>query len=184
MIAQRCISTAGEAGDCYRACLATILGVPAASIPNFNDITEKEGLAGESAYLAMQQRTREFLHPLGLGIFNTYCNGEWPMEKALDYFSAHSPGVPIIFHGRTPRSPHEFHAVVALDGKIVHDPSGVGISGPCGDWWFMDVVGLAESWTSPRDRDGARNAETACPAPAPNRAAKPGPSGIAQGERS
>src|SRR5688572_16969639 len=97
---QRCIAPPGEAGDCMRACVATILGVPAADIPNFNETTRREGLTGEKQYLAMQQQIREYLSPFGLSIFNSYCNGEWPLEKALDYFSGFSPGVPVIFHGQ------------------------------------------------------------------------------------
>jgi hypothetical protein len=173
MIPQRCISAPGEAGDCVRACVATVLGVPAATMPNFNELTKREGLEGEKAYLAMQQQIRDFLRPLGLSIFNSYCNGEWPLEKALDYFSGFSPGVPIIFHGQALSRPDEHHAVIALDGKIVHDPSGAGIAGPCGEWWYMDVIGLGADWTARRDRD-ATLAETTEEL-APGEASQPGP---------
>jgi hypothetical protein len=145
MVPQRCIASVGEAGDCYSACIATILGVPIASVPNFNEETRREGLYGEAGSLAMTKRAVAYLRPFGLSIFNSYCNGEWPIEKALEYFSGHSPGVPVIFHGKPRFSEDEAHAVIALDGKIVHDPSGAGIAGPLGDWWFMDVIALAAS---------------------------------------
>lgn len=150
LIPQRCATSAGEAGDCYSACIATILGVPIESVPNFNEQTQRQGLFGKEGSLAMTERARQYLRPFGLSIFNTYCNGEWPIEKALDYFSGHSPGVPIIFHGKPRFSLDESHAVVAMDGKIIHDPSGAGIAGPCGEWWFMDVIALA-----PKDQSNA-----------------------------
>jgi hypothetical protein len=146
---QQCIaSKRGEAGDCYSACIATVLGVPVDTVPNFNELAVRQGLEGQDGSLAMMQMARDFLAPRGLSIFNTYCNGEWPIEKALDYFSGHSPGVPIIFHGKPLLSTDEAHAVVALDGRIIHDPSGAGIAGPCGDWWFMDVIAVAAHWQS------------------------------------
>jgi hypothetical protein len=150
MAPQRCAAAPGEAGDCYRACLATILGVPASTVPNFNELARRTGLVGEPSYLAMQDMVRTYLRPLGLSVFGTYCNGEWPIEKALDYFSGHSPGVPVIFNGQSIHLPDESHAVIALDGRIVHDPSGAGIAGPVvceggSKWWFMDVIAVTDN---------------------------------------
>lgn len=90
-----------------------------------------------------------------MGLFNTWVNGEWPLEKLLTNFSADNPGVPFILHGRAAAEgvvPGEInHAVVALDGAIVHDPSGAGISGPAvasaegePNWWWIDVVAVAD----------------------------------------
>lgn len=142
---QRCISRPGEEGDCYRACLATITGLPIETMPNFI-------LAGDmnTAPEGMWNAVRAFLAPLGLSIFNNYCNGEWSLERVLEYFSEYNRGVPIILTGMALHAPGECHSVIALDGKIVHDPSGAGVSGPVisGDasWWFFDAVCLAHDW--------------------------------------
>lgn len=145
---QFCIAEPGEAGDCFRACIASILGVPVVTVPNFNNLVTQKGPVGAAL---MAEKAREFLNPLGLSLFNTYCNGEWPIEKVLNYFVGYSPGVPVIVHGMPQFATDEGHAVVAMNGKIVHDPSGAGIAGPMvgddGKWWFLDVIAVSRSWT-------------------------------------
>lgn len=142
---QRCIATSGEPGDCYRACLATITGLDIRDLPNFgkghrNDPENMEQMWNE---------VREFLAPHGLSIFNNYCNGEWSLERMLDYFSRYNSGVPIILTGKPKYHSDPAHSVVALDGKIVHDPSGAGIAGACGEWWFFDAVCVTDKWEMP-----------------------------------
>lgn len=148
LVRQRCIAKAGEPGDCYRACIATITGIPINSLPNFNAVATAKGIHGSEHSLEMTRLARESLARYGLSLFDTYCNGDWPLEKALDYFSTYNIGVPVILHGLSKYAPDEHHTVIALDGKIVFDPSGAGISGPClagdGAWWFMDVIALAK----------------------------------------
>lgn len=140
---QRCIAPAGEPGDCYRACVATITGIPIHQMPNFgkdcrNDPDDME---------AMWREVRDFLAPYRVSIFNDYCNGEWPLERVLEWFSRYNVGVPIILTGKPAHHPDPAHSVVVLDGVIVHDPSGAGISGPCGDWWFYDVICVTDKWS-------------------------------------
>lgn len=132
---QNCISAPGEPGDCYRACLATITGIPIGTMPNFGADCRNEPER-------MWEEVRAFLAPHGLSIFSDYCTGEWPLEKVLEYFSDHNKGVPIILTVKPRFHDDPAHSVVALDGKIVHDPSGAGISGPSGDWWHFDVVAI------------------------------------------
>jgi hypothetical protein len=144
---QNCIAVPGEPGDCYRACVASILGLTTQEVPNFHALSVASGAHGDKASLLMQQMVRDFLRPRGLAIFQTYCCGDWPLEEALQHFSGENPGVPVIFNGQPKHSNDDSHAVIALDGKIIHDPSGAGIIGPNQfektSWWFAEVITVA-----------------------------------------
>lgn len=142
---QACVSKAGEPGDCYRACIATVTGHDIHGIPNFNALAVGEGFDHSAN---MQKMAREYLALYGLAIFETYCNGEWPLDRALEHLSAYNTGAPVILHGKPERSCDPGHSVVLLDGRIVHDPSGAGIAGPirCSDgraWWFAETICLS-----------------------------------------
>jgi hypothetical protein len=137
---QRCL-VGGKDGDCFRACIATICEVPASEVPNFG------ALAGDIDGTA--RLAREWLRPRGYSLFATYCSAGWALDKVLSTYSADNPGVPIILAGVPQTNNDETHAVVALNGEIVWDPSGAGLSGPwpcrcnpeCGlGWWWIYVV--------------------------------------------
>jgi hypothetical protein len=131
-------------GDCWRACLATIIDRPGHELPNFMHCAQGE------TYDDGIRRAQEFLRPHGLTIFTTYISAGWPLERVLERFSKPSPGAAIILSGMSIADPNTAHAVVVLDGSVVHDPSGAGICAParcsCGDpsckdtWWMIDVV--------------------------------------------
>lgn len=133
-----CVAPRGEVGDCYRACLASVLNLSPHDVPHF--------AANGADWTTMFEHAREWLRPLGLGIYRTYCSAPWALEDVLRWFSAKNPGVPVIVMGKSQRDPEENHAVVAMDGAIVHDPSGSGLSGPClGDeWWWLDIVAFTD----------------------------------------
>lgn len=118
---QFCLVSGGSNGDCYRACLATITGIDAATMPNF---MHSEGVtnAYEGLHLA-----RTFLASHGLTIFDTWVTGEIDLARVLKDCSAFNPGIPMILTGKTARGDDD-HAVVVLDGRITHDPSGAGLS--------------------------------------------------------
>lgn len=93
----------------------------------------------------MLDAARVWLLPRGLTIYQTYCSGAWPLEKVLQWFSAPSPGAPFILCGASARVSTIDHAVVAMDGRVAHDPSGSGLCGPCqivddDRWWYMHVI--------------------------------------------
>ena len=141
MTPQPCIAPPEEVGDCWRACIASILNLSSSEVPNFADCGDMS---------VMLEKTREWLKPRGLALFQTYCSGHWTVEKVLAWFSAKSPDAPFILCGASRRDPASDHAVVAMGGSIAHDPSGSGLSGPMqgdeGDrWWFMHVICLAGS---------------------------------------
>ncbi len=97
--------------------------------------------------------TRKWLAERGLGIFRTYCSAGWEVDKVVKWFSADNPGVPLILMGQSGRDRHapdpDNHAVVVMNGQIVHDPSNAGIIGPClngknePDWYWLDIVAFA-----------------------------------------
>jgi hypothetical protein len=138
----RCIAGAGEFGDCYRACIASILEMPPEQVPHFGALsTDSE---------EMKVQLRAWLADRGLALFENWVSGQWSLEKVLKLFSKDSPGAPFILHGEAAiKGAGDInHAVVALDGKI-HDPSGAGICGPCVNiegerlHWWIDVITLA-----------------------------------------
>lgn len=141
MSPQPCIAPREEQGDCWRACIASILDLPAREVPNFAHLHAK--------WEDMVAAARQWLAPRGLAIFETYCSAGWETEKLLHWFSAGNPGAPFILCGQSARDPNENHAVVALGGAIVHDPSGSGIAGPCtgggseAGWWWLHVICVA-----------------------------------------
>lgn len=147
---QCCIAQAEEPGDCYRACVATITGLEIADIPNFK---AEHALLTREDNIAFDREVRDFLSDRGLSIFNFYCDGDWPLEKALSFWSGFNVGAPAILTGKPALCGEAAHAVVVLDGVIAHDPSGAGISGPCdpgegeASYWFFDVICLAQNWT-------------------------------------
>lgn len=136
---QRCISIAGEEGDCYRACLASVLDRNARDVPNF---------AAGTDWDSMHQAVRDWLSARGLGIFRTYCSAGWEIDKPLEVFSASNAGVPIILSGQSGVDPADNHAVVVMDGSILHDPSGAGIQAPVVHadgyvgWWYLDIIAV------------------------------------------
>lgn len=124
--------------------------MPVATVPNFmagcTDNDSDPGLA----------LTREWLAQFGFSIFETYCSANWTLERLLEIFSKANPNVPIIILGEPNGFPGGGHAVIAMDGKIVHDPGGMGLSGPypcrkpgcnCGvSWWFLYTISLTADW--------------------------------------
>ena len=144
MRAVGCISSAGEFGDCYRACIASILELPPEQVPHFG------GLSTNSE--EMKVHFRQWLAERGLALFENWVSGGWSLEKVLRLFSKESPGAPFILHGEAALKGGSDinHAVVALDGEI-HDPSGAGICGPCVNiegerlHWWIDVITVSNA---------------------------------------
>lgn len=139
---QRCVARPDEQGDCYRACVASILNIPVTAVPNFADATDWD---------TMLEAVRAWLAERDLALFRTYCSAGWEIGKLLEVFSAGNGGVPIILSGQSRADPTDNHAVVVMDGKIFHDPSGAGIRAPVvyegGDngWWHLDIIAFPAS---------------------------------------
>lgn len=137
MTPQRCIG----GGDCWRACIASILDLPASEVPNF---------ALESDWDEMVAAARGWLAERGYSLFRSYCSAKWEWQTLLKVFSGDNPGTPIILIGQCRADPSDNHAVIVMDGEIVHDPSGAGVAGPVSHgeghevgWWWFDVITLS-----------------------------------------
>jgi hypothetical protein len=146
MTPQRCIvpQHGEESGDCWRACIASILNLSARDVPNFVDLAERMKARNRAEDCA-----REWLSSYGLTIFQTYCTGDWSLENMLRVYGDINPGVPMILSGRCTTAPDDHHCVVIMNGKVVHDPSNAGVNAPCSDgYWWLEVIAVADSWKS------------------------------------
>lgn len=100
----------GVEGDCYRACLASILELPITDVPHFAQVSLDTG-TGFTRLIWEWLRTRELnvltvynppaAFPYGVGVFDEL------------YY---------IVSGPSPRNPKGRHAVVYLDEEMVWDP--------------------------------------------------------------
>jgi hypothetical protein len=129
----------GVSGDCYRSCIAHLLGIPRDEVPHFGAHGRHQN---EAAQLA-----REWLAQRGLTIFECWADDKTKLSTILDAYSRQNPGAPIILHGEAAAKGGEInHAVVMLDGAISYDPTGAGVCGPAiqidneGANWWMEVL--------------------------------------------
>lgn len=138
----------GKWGDCYRTCLAVILGMDAADVPNFCcqvefPDTDKYGLSA----------ARDWLSGRGLAIFNSPFLAEVSFGELLVSLGVHSPGVPAIITGMGPRGVN--HCVIAMDGKVFCDPHTGGhvddaLTGPAlnddgSEFWWVEIIAFKPS---------------------------------------
>lgn len=114
-------------GDCHRACFATILGLQPHEVPHFYEHPETDSTA-----LIM-----EFLSRFGLMQAHVLFPGETNLREILTTLGHTMPGVPAILGGTSSRGCG--HSVVILDGEIYNDPTGSGIIGPMGDYYWITL---------------------------------------------
>lgn len=93
----------GEKGNCMSACLASLLHLDIAHVPNFFDISTNDDEWWEAV--------RSWLSGHGWGIISINLGDAFPPEKLNGY--------QIIF-GRSKRKHN--HATIWLNGEMVHDP--------------------------------------------------------------
>lgn len=92
----------GSEGDCYAACIASLLELPLADVPNFCADSSNWLEHADKWLREEHEYTLLGFRPRGEGAF--YC-------------------IPAMYHimaGKSPRGVD--HAVVAFQGKMVHDP--------------------------------------------------------------
>ena len=103
------------AGDCWRCCIAAVLGIPASDVPHFlkDDIDSR----GTDGWRDCDDRTQQWLNERGFVLARV--TGGY---LGFDYLKNHV--VPVIKCGPTPRSQkmHQHHAVVYLGDSMVYDP--------------------------------------------------------------
>ena len=107
----------GTSGNCFSACLASILELPIEAVPNFCDAGDDD-----SSYW---NACRAWLRQFGLGIITlTFTDAaQWRHLRLSGYH---------IVSGPSPRLEGMHHATVWHDGAMVHDPhpDGTGIVAP------------------------------------------------------
>lgn len=113
----------GTLGDCFRACLASVLEVPISAVPHFALLGSRwhRVLDGYLAGLSREIEWAKGVPP----------NGIWAIATV-----------------QSPRSSDVKHSVIWKDGEIVHDPhpSRAGGEGP--DGYFYLVPDLPSPHTS------------------------------------
>lgn len=118
-----------ERGDCYSACVASLLELRLEQVPNFHDLMQHED--AEWGYVVSKWlRAWGYWHIIV----------SWTPEFDED---THAYGTgPYILSGRSPRI-DSYHAVIAERGGIVHDPSpdGGGLRKPTEKYpWYVEVL--------------------------------------------
>jgi hypothetical protein len=135
-----CQSREWEEGDCYRACLASILNVPASFVPHFAEEYKHQD--------SFHEEVDAWLAPFGLVTFNMVMSPEEPAADVPVFWNNINPGVPAILSGLA----YNFgrHSVVIHNGNV-YDPSGAGMVSPIppwrqpdgnmhsGGWWISGV---------------------------------------------
>lgn len=133
----------GQFGDCYRTCVAVVLGVAASAVPH---VCEK-GWCNEDdldGLIAM----REYLRGIGFGISKSVFHGDLSWRDFKKWMGRLNPDTAIIVTGETTKGTN--HCVVMIGGEVVCDPitGGPNRSPFCNSaladgerhWWVEVIV--------------------------------------------
>lgn len=103
----------GEIGDCWRCCIAAVLGIPADKVPHFQANDAASGTVCTAD-------TQKWLNERGMFMIHT--SGQALLFSCWSNSGFEPP--PIIACGPSPRSKSmvEHHAVVMIGSKQVYDP--------------------------------------------------------------
>ena len=138
----------GSVGDCFKTCVAMLLGVDADQVPHFaKDAIDAGGDPGQAV-----QMLRDWLEPQGLGLGQFLYPPETTFSEIIASLSHHSPGIPFMVLGKSPRGDWG-HVVVVQDGKVADpalgtwrdDPPEEILTGPAegedGEkWWWVECI--------------------------------------------
>jgi hypothetical protein len=121
----------GSYGDCFRACLASLLELPITAVPHIMD--------GNPDQDEFNRRTSAFLKLHGLFFMEIPI---WDLREWMD-----ACGIDDIWHTITGDSPNfadTRHCVVGHNGRIAHDPapSRKGLTGEREKWVYGFLVRL------------------------------------------
>ena len=107
-------------GDCYRTCIAILLGLEAQDVPHFcGDFGQDDPTDG------WVNRAKNWLAERGLALFQVGYSKKTDHKAAIKSISSGADGIPIIMIGTVFES--HSHAVVLLDGALFCDPSGLDL---------------------------------------------------------
>jgi len=102
----------GYWGDCYRTCIAVVMGMEAKDVPHFADQGDNDysGLSG----------ARKWLKPMGFGIWQNIFTEDTSFSDILRSINLMSPDIPTIITGQRTKGVN--HCVVVVNGKVICDP--------------------------------------------------------------
>ena len=129
-------------GDCARAAVASMLGIPIESVPHFfEDHSEKEEYDQEKVDQA-NDHIQEFVAGHGYRVVKLLYHGEnTPPEQIMQAIEDLNPGLRYLLIGESKRGTN--HVVICRGGEIDHDPSPnkTGIVGPCIDsgYYWVEI---------------------------------------------
>lgn len=143
------IPAIGSYGDCYRTCLANMIGVSPSVIPHtVNDRADSQPITIEQAGDIMANDIDQFLKSIGFILMGFPIDVDhWP--ATLTALNEQPSGIAFIGIGR--RYEHsENHACLFVDGQLVSDPAdGDGIPYPTKEGHYImqfplkDWVGIS-----------------------------------------
>lgn len=107
----------GKWGDCWRACLASLLDLEPHQVPHFHDRGNPRAW----------EMTREWLVGRGLCLVSVPIKEESP-ERATEFAGSICPDAHYLVTGRGHSG--ALHTVVCKGAEVVHDPTGSGLLGP------------------------------------------------------
>lgn len=96
-----------ERGDCYKACVASILELPMDEVPDYQEMPLEDAEAWRQAW-------KDWFADCGLYLMAFATEGYLPPESPPGYYIGHLKLPP---HGI-------WHSVVCYNGEVVHDPMG------------------------------------------------------------
>ncbi|MBW4710720.1 hypothetical protein KX928_23265 [Roseobacter sp. YSTF-M11] len=129
----------GKFGDCYRTCVAMVMGLDPAEVPHFCD-GNPDDVSGTTGL-------RNWLAPQGLGVFQVIYGADTPFRDVMFSLCHLSPEIPTIITGMGTRGVN--HCVVAIGGEVFCDPcNGKPVkkpfTGPAEQndeaWWWIEVI--------------------------------------------
>ena len=128
---------AGVWGDCERTAIACLLNMDRDSVPHFADNfkTHEEVIHKERTWL------------LEHGLAPFACPFRCELSELQDFMALNNPGLYYLLSGTSRTGCN--HTVVALDDRIVWDPSltDAGIVGPCDDGYYWIKLYVPRSLT-------------------------------------
>lgn len=125
----------GKYGDCVRACIASLLELPAEDVPHFYEDDPGGDVANE--------RIKTFLATKGFVPFWTFFDGETPLQAIFDQMLHANAGVYyMLFHETNAGGDH---VVICQNDAVDFDPAWYrsGIKGPNSNgFWGVMVIAI------------------------------------------